>query len=120
MFAAMNLIPFDVVVDSCSSGRSSTSIVGGRSSIAVVGSPAEKLVSPFGARQSAVCRSAGVKDWCSSVPASRASRTFWAHCIEFLLAAGFRWAAAIILLVLPPIVVSRTMKVAEERMSAVF
>ena len=75
IFAAMNMIPLGVAVESCNSGRSLSSMVGGRSSVTVLGSPAKKIVFPLGAMQSAVCRSAGVKDCYSRVPASRAPQT---------------------------------------------
>jgi hypothetical protein len=65
------------------------------------------VFNPLGARQSAVCRSAGEKDCCNRVPVSRAFQTLCARCYEFMLADGSRRAAAIALLVLPLIVGSR-------------
>jgi hypothetical protein len=103
----MNRIPFGAAVKSCSSGRASTSMVGGRSTIKKFGSPTEKTVLPLGARRSVVCRSAGVNDCCRRAPVSRASETLWAHCCEFLLAVAFWRVVAIALLVLPPRVVRR-------------
>ena len=54
---------------SSKAGSWSSSIVAGRSSTTVVWSPAEKMVLPRGAMQSAVCLSAGVKDNWRRVPA---------------------------------------------------
>jgi len=82
-------------------------MVGERSAIRELGSPAEKMLFPLGARKSVVCRSAGVKDHCRRALAFLASQTLWAHYCEFLLAAGFWRVVAIALLVLPPIVVRR-------------
>jgi len=75
IFVAMNPIPFGDAIESCSSGSSSSSMVDIRSSISLVGSLAKKIVSSLGARQSAVCRYAGVKDCCNRVPTLRASQT---------------------------------------------
>jgi len=63
IFVAMNLLFLGAAVESCNSGRASSSMVDGRSSVTVLGSPAEKMVFPLGAMQSAaMCRSAGVKE----------------------------------------------------------
>ena len=108
ILAAMYLPPLlGAVVALCSSGKSSSSMVGGRSATYDVGSPAEKMVFPLGAMVSAACLSAGENDSCSCLAESWAMCTVSARWMVVFLATGLWSAAASSRFVLPPIAVSR-------------
>ena len=107
ILAAIYRTPLGADIDWCMSGKSSSSIVEGRSSMTDAGSPAENMVFPRGAKILAVCISADVKDCCSCFAAVWAWHTLIAHCLESLLASGLWRVIAISRFVLPPIAVRR-------------
>jgi len=72
-FVAVNLIPFGNAVLSNSSGITSVSIVGGRSSTTEARSLAEKMMLPMGAMRFAVWSLSGENDTCVCLAVSWAT-----------------------------------------------